>query len=423
MNPNPKTSRFALTEAEQTRLMAAVSALMAGNRVVVGNHRYTRPAPSVYEQQWLWDSCFHAVILSHLDLTMAMDELRSLLWHAGVDTGGLLPHMIDWQGGSSELWGNPFVSFLTQPPLLAEAVLCLYRRGAGRDFLREVYPQLAAYYHWLRTDRDPDGDGLIGIIHPWESGWDASPRWDALLGLSHPTPAESKAARLRLAAALREDHRHAPTLTTSTRFWVEPVDFNAIFAANLEALALIAETIGDDAGVAEWRAAALDVRKAMNARMWDDEAGCYWDLAGTDEEPIRVPTAAPFVTLYGGVPDEQRAARLVAHLCAPRFAVPFPVPTVATDDPTFAPADYWRGNTWLPVNWLIGRGLRLYGYHELAADLARHSLALVMRTGFYEYYHPLTGAGLGSHPHSWSGLVLDMVSTLLDDPNDHDPSS
>jgi len=416
LHPIVKPHPLTLTPSEQARLVAAVRALMTGNRVVVGNHCYTRPAPSVYEQQWLWDSCFHAIILSHFDLPMAMDELRSLLWHAGVDTGGLFPHQIDWQGGSSELWGNPFVSFLTQPPLLAEAALCLYRRGAGPDFLREVYPQLRTYYHWLRTARDPDDDGLISIIHPWESGWDASPRWDALLGLSHPTPAESKAARLRLAAALRQGHRDASTPATTMGFQVEPVDFNAIFAANLEALALIAEAIGDHVGAAEWREMALRVRTAINARMWDGAAGCYWDLAGADERPIRVLTAAPFVTLYGGVADESQAARLVAHLRSARFAAPFPVPTVAMDEPSFAPDAYWRGNTWLPVNWLIGRGLQAYGHHELAADLTRHSLALVMQTGFYEYYHPLTGAGLGSHPHSWSGLVLDMVNSPFYDP-------
>lgn len=399
-----------LTAAERTRLLAAVRDLMAGNRVVVGRHRYTRPAPSVYEQQWLWDSCFHAIILSHFDPDMAADELRSLLWHAGVETGGLLPHMIDWQGGSAALWGNPFVSFLTQPPLPAEAVLCLYRRGVGLDVVREAYPALAAYYRWLLDERDPDGDGLVSLIHPWESGWDASPRWDALLGLSHPTPAETKAARLRLAAALREGPRAAAAIAAGGRFLVEAADFNAILAANLAAMAELADALSDPTAAAAWRQAAARTRAAMNARMWDDEAGFYWDLAGAGEEPIRVPTAAPFVALYGGVPDADRAARLVAHLTSVRFAAAFPVPTVAMDDPHFAPADYWRGNTWLPVNWLIVRGLCAYGYHDLAADLARRSLALVQQAGFYEYYHPLTGAGLGSHPQSWSGLVLDLVT-------------
>src|SRR3712207_669237 len=31
------------------------------------------------------------------------------------------------------------------------------------------------------THRDPEGSGLVTIYHPWESGTDNSPRWDAAL--------------------------------------------------------------------------------------------------------------------------------------------------------------------------------------------------------------------------------------------------
>ena len=60
--------------------------LLRGNRVNSLLHgqpfRYTRPAPSTYEQQWLWDSCFHAICLRWLDPAMAWDELRAVVAHA-----------------------------------------------------------------------------------------------------------------------------------------------------------------------------------------------------------------------------------------------------------------------------------------------------------------------------------------------------
>ena len=37
------------------------------------------------------------------------------------------------------------------------------------------------YYDWWARYRQPDYDGLVVIIHPWESGLDASPAYDEAL--------------------------------------------------------------------------------------------------------------------------------------------------------------------------------------------------------------------------------------------------
>src|SRR5690348_13991562 len=42
-----------------------------------------------------------------------------------------------------------------------------------------VWPALLAYHQWLYTDRDPDGEGLVLLIHPWETGLDNTPPWMA----------------------------------------------------------------------------------------------------------------------------------------------------------------------------------------------------------------------------------------------------
>ena len=65
----------------------------------------------------------------------------------------------------------------------------------------------------------------------------------------------------------------------------------------------------------------------------------------------------------------------------------------------------------MSVNWLIHAGLRRYGYHELARDLAQRSAALVGSSGFHEYFNPLSGDGYGPNQQSWTTLVLDMLVT------------
>jgi hypothetical protein len=50
-------------------------------------------------------------------------------------------------------------------------------------------------------------------------------------------------------------------------------------------------------------------------------------------------------------------------------------------------------------------GLRRSGHAELAGRVRRDSLALVERTGFAEYFNPLTGEPLGGSAFSWTGAI------------------
>jgi hypothetical protein len=45
-----------------------------------------------------------------------------------------------------------------------------------------------------------------------------------------------------------------------------------------------------------------------------------------------------------------------------------------------------------------------------AAELRKHTLDLVSRSGFHEYYEPRSGAALGTPGFSWSAaLTLDLL--------------
>jgi hypothetical protein len=81
----------------------------------------------------------------------------------------------------------PHTSGLCQPPIHAIAVWRIWEAAGGggealaRAFLREIYPGLFSWHRYLATFRDPEESGLVTIFHPWESGTDNSPRWDAAL--------------------------------------------------------------------------------------------------------------------------------------------------------------------------------------------------------------------------------------------------
>ncbi|CAN5314575.1 trehalase family glycosidase [soil metagenome] len=397
------------------RLTEVAAELLRRNTITVGEYRYTAPSlddaleiRKDYANQFLWDSCFHAVGWRWIDPARAADELIALLSRqvASGPDAGMIPHCNYWRGGGTYLWGREERSLLTQPPLIGIAALLIHERSGDRAFLEAVYAPLCRYHDWFDRRRDADHDGLVSLIHPWESGGDALPRWDAAMGLDHPTYTEAREARLKLASVVVEHDGNAELLEKHGYFTIEPMDFNAIRGADLDALATIAELTGRAREAEGWRQRAERVRLAMRKMVIDGEP---YDLAGRQETPVRMASAGQFITLINGSLTKAEGDRLVARLAEPRFATRYPVPTSPTDDTTFAPDVYWRGNVWPSTNWLIHHALFKAGYKDQAAVLAESGIDLLDKHGFCEYYDPLTGQGLGGINFSWCAAFLDMA--------------
>lgn len=383
--------------------------LLKGNQIETHGFRYTRPAPHVYEYQWLWDSCFHAMTYRWFDVDMAQDELLSVIAKqvtSGADAG-IIPHMNYWQPDGEPLWGNPERSIITQPPLIAIAAEKVFEATQNREFLEKIYRAEVGFHRWFDRRRDPDNDQLVSLIHPWEAGCDASPRWDVPLNLNDPTPEVTKTTRHALVKTLITYECDAGRLAKDGYFHVESIEYNAIRAADVEALGRIARILGHDSH--EWDDKAKQIQAAVQAKMLQTDG--IWDLYGLDEKPIKIDNAAKFITLFGGCVSDETAQNLVADLESSRYWTPYPVTTTPTDAAKFAPDHYWRGNVWLAVNWLIYQGLRRYGYFVQASQLAQRSLDLVEKHGFHEYFNPLNGTGHGPALQSWSAIVLDMLAT------------
>ncbi|HQT83212.1 MAG TPA: hypothetical protein PLW99_03630, partial [Candidatus Paceibacterota bacterium] len=153
-------------------------ALLTANRRTTDGNIYTVPSPEMYPYQWLWDSCFHAIVLAKSEPEAAVAELRSLVSRQFAN--GMIPHIIYWVPGQLHRydWGTDSTSALTQPPMLAYAAWEIYKETQDDSFLVELYPALLRYYEYLIDKRDPRDHHLAGIINPDESGEDNSPRFD-----------------------------------------------------------------------------------------------------------------------------------------------------------------------------------------------------------------------------------------------------
>ncbi len=388
-------------------------AILLKNRRVTGGFQYTVPSPQTYPYQWFWDSCFHAIVLSHFNVEDAKKELVALV--SRQFENGMIPHMIYWVKGDviNVNWGKEGTSSITQPPMLAYAVWEIFQKDHDLDFLKNIWPHLYHFYNYLLMERDPRHHHLAGIINPDESGEDNSPRFDIPLGLlPKHTLEENTKRRFKLIEANLECKFDAP-FCMKNFFWVKDVPFNSILVQNLAALALIAEQLGLKDDALDFQAQQLNITKAMRTNMVED--GLFWPTYGEDYKKIKVLTWAIFVPMFAKILTQEEAQELVdKHLLNPQeFWTKYPVPTVALNDPAFDPAGFWRGPTWVGMNWFIYKGLMNYGFTEIADKILQGSIDLLDHSGFREQFDPITGEGLGASDFTWGTLVVDMIKTKI----------
>lgn len=393
-------------------LKKEVLKLMLKNRRINSGFQYTVPSPDTYPYQWLWDSCFNAIILSFLNLEDAKKELISLI--SFQFENGMIPHIIYWDKGTPTdfpkiEWGKEDTSSITQPPLLSYAVWKIYQKDEDKGFLKLIYQNLVRFYNFLFNDRAYDETRLLGIVNPDESGEDNSPRFDEPLGLPpKQTLEESLERRLQLVAEDLACDFETQTCI-SNFFFVKDVPFNAIMVEDLSCMIKIAKALGNkkDVKLFEWERRQI----ISGMRKWMLEEGVFWSVYGLHHKKIKLKSWAIFAPLFAGIYAPKEAEKVVERYLLNKkfFNTRFLIPTISKDEPSFDTKGFWRGPVWIAVNYFIFKGLLRYKMDDLAKQVAQATLGLLKKNGFREYFNPLTGRGMGAKDFTWGGLILDMV--------------
>jgi hypothetical protein len=378
----------------------------AARRTLAGNWRegeragvryaYTAPSGGRYPWQWYWDSCWAAIAWRHLDADRSRRELESLL--AAAEPDGFIGHTIFWDrpvSGARRLFYNvaergSFMTRTIQPPLIALA----WRMAVGDP---AAVPAICRHHDRVERDRDLEGDGLLWVLQPDETGLDASPQFDPVWG--------RRAHGLPLFPLLVRRNRRLG------------FDIRAVRAAGGP---IVCETMTNVLhGLSRLALGRPSITPALVDRLWDGHAGLFRDRAWPRPgrpAPLTWSALAPLA-----LPDlpEAIGRRLVEqHLLRPeRYWLPVTPPAVAADQPEFSRRDtflglrrYWRGPAWVVSAWLLWTGLVRLGHRERAHELAGRILGAVDRSGLREYYDPYTGAGMGARDFSPSALALEMLS-------------
>jgi hypothetical protein len=302
---------------------------------------YTTPDRWPHRNSYLWDSAMQALGYAAFDMDWACRALAAM-WAQTTETG-FIHSMLTTEG--------PGEHFETNAPVLAWTALELAERGAPRDFLESSYHPLSRYVLDALARRGADG------LVRWDRfshGMDNSPRFDAGM----------------------------PSVYA---------DANIYLANELQALGALAGAIGRDDDVPRWDVECRALSNAINARLWDEKTGWYYDL-DTAGKFVRVKTPVGIAALLSSLSAVNgRDLRILERvLDRHTFWRPLPVPTVAADEPTCG-TDMWRGPAWPNTSFYAWCALQRQGRHDRALELAVRWLEEQRRWyettgGLYEFY-------------------------------------
>lgn len=204
-------------------------------------------------------------------------------------------------------------------------------------------------------------------------------------------------------------------IASSHPFQIQDVLFNAVLCRAEQDLATIAEAVGQDPG--RHRARAERIAEAMNSKLWDEEDGLYYSYDLRCGKLIKRDTIFSYLPIYAGVCDQSRGKTLIDNLRSHCFCVAdrncVGIPTYDMCQVDYQGEFYWRGPVWFNMCWYMIDGLERYGEHDTAKWIRDSLLQLVIENGFYEYYEPETGKGLGADSFSWTAaLFIDLAGSF-----------
>jgi len=425
-----RDTRRADPDALRARLASEALRVFRANRVEAEQGVFHLPSAATYRSFFAWDSGWNVMGLAPLDPESALAELQTVFRMQCQD--GRVPHEVRIPGLREtdplriltllvvrRQYDERGRSRFIDPPSFLLAAEVLYRR-TGDPRILDLLPAMERCVDYLLGARDLFGDGLVSIIHPWESGTDSAPVFDEPMGLDVENPLvildylTLYPALLHFCADLGWD---PAALADADRFVFEDVGVNAVTAAGLLSMAALWREAGAPDRARRCRRRAEAMVRAMERFLWDEDAGFFFPRfhrrAPRKARRRSLTGVAPLIT---GLVEDRKALRVIRgalqdadHFLGP-WKVPFNSISETEERIPFEDRLLWRGHcVWANMNWIAARAAAAYGQADLAREITRATAALVDREGFREFYDSRTGLGAGAPGFTWPALVLDMI--------------
>ncbi|HEX4156705.1 MAG TPA: alpha-L-rhamnosidase [Acidobacteriaceae bacterium] len=269
----------------------------------------------------------------------------------------------------------------------------LARATGDAELLERAYVGCSRWDAWLMRYRNTRGTGLIEGFCTYDTGMDNSPRW---AGMARQCP--------------DKDARRCPPDPGLPRLCP---DLSATVYGARVALAAMATALGKRAEADQWSEHAEALRRLIVERLYVAEDAAFYDLDARNEF-VKVRSIVAARVCGEHVADAKMFdAMWERQLGNPKaFWAPYPLPSVAMDDPAFVrpiPRNSWGGPSQALTALRAGRWMDFYGRSaEFVWMMQRWCEALVRDSNFRQQMDPVTGEFTASGSASYSPAALVM---------------
>ena len=329
---------------------------------------------------WAWDSWRFSAALARFAPELAKNNIRAMFDYQQPD--GMIIDCIYTNSAENNARDS-------KPPLVCWAVDEIFTHNQDTAFVKEMYPQLLAYYKWWYKKRDHNHNGMCefgstdGTLEAagWESGMDNAIRFD-----------------------------NAKMLKNGNDAWSldqESVDLNAYLAYECKLLKKFAALTGNTFDGPDYSDKVADY-------FFNDQIGWFCDRRIADGSFIAEPACEGYTPFWTQIASKKQMEKALVLLTdTTKFSTYIPFPTAAADNPKCDPNGYWRGPIWLDQTYQAIRGLRNYGYKELADKYTMQVFdrcqGLTGDATIHENYGTHNGELLQASHFSWSASHLLMM--------------
>jgi glycogen debranching enzyme len=274
--------------------------------------------------------------------------------------------------GRIDNWG-PVVGDLSQTPRFFEVAYDVARRTKDSLLRAEIYDTMRRYLDWWLSPikRDRKTGLIVGSCDDCETLGEL-PDW------------------------------RAPP-------FVAPVDLNVAVATGAERTARLAAEFGKTEEASRYWQVFQEVSRAINATLWDEKDGVYYNYDLTDGYPRRHLIVSTFDPLRHNIASATQRDRLIKRLLDPKEFNwgKFPLTSMAMHDSAYVEVkgnysrSAWNGDVWTYRNMEVIKGLEESGRPDLASELNWATIK-EFHTNYYEFLLPSTGVGGGTDRYTWS---------------------
>jgi len=360
-------------------------------------HDYTVPG-GYYQELWDWDGFFISLHLAgRRDIGPAYLKNWAMNFISAADEDGRAPGCLTPEGPER---GH---RFFQMKPLIAQGVELASRLLDDLDWAAENY----AIVRKIATLRESTHlDEKYGLF-----------AWDS---------------------AMQSGADNNPTLPS------DPKDYGSILACDVNAfqwreylaLTRIAERIGEEDEVSDFRRKADALLKSFNTHLWCEEDETYWNRRRDDAGYVKRISYSNFVPLWAAMAPQDRGQRMIRRYLwnEEHMLSKFGLRSLSRQDRQYNnenmiwPCSNWQGPVWPIANYFYFVGLMNYGFREEARRLTEILSELLVEDmekydSMHENYDAETGAPIAPSGESargfheagfigWNLLIEDMIEMV-----------